>query len=857
MKQLVTLILLLSCGLVRAQSYKGTTSLNYETPSTRNGLRYTGLNFSWEVQKPGLFGDLAIIFEATASPNYTEYIYGGKYYTSHGEQESLFRLVHMTSYKVKARVEGPGFSQVMTLYGTAGMGGGAFFGNSKYLVDAKTKEQATVQNWTVTPLLVEEVSWDGGEPLRQQIDREEATRRRQEAVAKALEAGDAAGRRGDWPEALRQYQAAKSKDAANETIGPRIDKAQEEMRKKGVKERYDDLLRAGQQAEGRGNKREAQRLYDQAAAAGHDDPGAAQASSRVGQQLAEEEKQRQQEQAAKEAAETAKAEKARQTKEADAQQAKEKMEALQRAQEAAAQVRHDSLKMAMAEAERTRLDEAREKQQREQREEEEAAEKRREDELTTEAKNRRDGDKDALDDAEQHMAYDPERYYEARQAAQEAFDEANGINPFDALELQREWWDNNEYIQVIADDLYEEQRQNNHRAYEQRIYEEKAAWNKAKDRFIAAVEFVDRDSPQHEYLLGRIELCNKMLDSDQRMAKDSYRMEMQRRENRVRTKMLVAAQMRAANRVRVEAAFMVYEMNIKPGENSSQYLMDKLAFEEKLNKADAQYKQDAIVTGVSQSVALDVLGDDSKYVQAAGNGSFMLNAYLGGLGMENLPILMNHTADTGTKTETDGVTVIPLCAGFDMWFVRSHFIDVGIGGYGSFGVFPSTGSAAAALSWGGKGRLDFGGRRFKLANTVEYLGRAASYEVDYDVILSANNQYYQYQNHTASGKLDYTVLRVGTGFKLDISDDEDRFVLAQVFAEKPSFYPYELLKKPVFSYKVEGQFGSGWTLRAAYAHNYVIGGERQYGLSESENRDYWSVTLGKSWTLINSRPATK
>ncbi|KUG09124.1 hypothetical protein [Solirubrum puertoriconensis] len=856
MRQLITLLLLLFVStLTRGQSYKGTQSLSYETPFSKNGLRYTQLALSWEVQKPGFFGDIVVIFDASASPNYTEYIYQGKPYYSHGEEESVFRRVRVTSFRVRARVEGPGYNEEVVLDGVLGMGGGAFFGNSKYLLDAKTKEAADVKNWTVTPLSVIDVSWDGGWDLQQLIDRKASEQRKQEAFAQAQNAGQEAAGRQDWVGAIREFEKAKRIAPANSGIDERIAHAKEQQQKKGLKERYEDLLQAARQAEGRNDKAGAKRLYDQAAATGHDDPAASQASERIARQLAEDDKRRQEELAAKEAEEEANTRQLAETKEKQLQEQKEKLEALKQAQAAAAAARHDSLRLAMAADEQRKWDEARQKQLAEAKAQEEAEEKKREEELQADAAERRENDKAYIAYAEQNMAYDPEKYAQARLEARQAYDAANEVKPYEALQLQREWWDNNAYIQVIADELYETQRQDNQQRYVSRLYEEHAAFNKAKFLYIAALEFVDRGSSQHQHLLKQIEQCNKEIDFNKVQQKGSYRMEVNRRKYREQAKMMAIAQQRAVNHDRAAAAFLIYEMQTPEGGNRSEHVLDKMAFEERLNKADAQYKQDAAITGMGQAVTTNVLFDENKVAEVAQEGAFMINARLGGLiSIENTPMLMNHTSDVSMpETKTDDLMTIPFFGALDIWIRRSRLVDFGISGGASMGVFPMKGIAAFTFSWHGKARLDFGGKRFKLAQTVEHISRYGSQTVDYDVIHSENNPYYQFQNHTATGEFDYTVLRVGTGIKLDLSDKyDDQFVLVQVFAENPSFYPGSLLQDRVYSYRAEGQFGSGVGFTLAFAQNYVVAGQKEYRINEPKNHHYWNLQLSKTWTLFNS-----
>ncbi|MCC2548279.1 hypothetical protein LJY25_17650 [Hymenobacter sp. BT175] len=844
------LLLLLAATNIRAQGPKGTTSLSYETPFTKNGLRYTQADFAWNLV--GGFGEMELSYDLTTHPDYTKYNYKGEPYYSHGESESMFRQVKASSFKVRARVEGPGFSEEMILSGTAGAGGG-WFGNSRLLMSAKTKEQKVVGNWSITPLEIIDINWEGAGPLQQHIERNNAELKRRLAYDQAYEAGMAAAARQDWPGAIRSYEKAKSiggRDLTNLT--QQMARAQEEIRKKGVKESYDELLKAAEEIEQRGDTKAAQKIYEQAAATGHDDPAASRAVQRLVRQIEADQQRRNEEAATLKAKAEEKAREHAATQQKEAQEVKEKMEALRKAQEAATTARHDSLKSAMDAEQRRKWDEARAKQLQEQQAQEEADEKRREDELKEQASKRRARDEEELARFEQDMAFDPERYAEAIAEAETAHEAALAIKPFEALELKREWWDNNAYIQVIADELYEDQRQNNEQEYARRIYAEHSALYNAKNLYMAAIPFTDRGSGLHDYLLQRIKWCNEDLDLNEAMRKNIYRDTNTRRNMRGQAKMMVEAQRRYINSQRADAAFLIYDLHPTDGQTPAGNYLDKMAFEEKLNKADEQYKRDAIITGATQSVALNLMADDSKTADEAGKRTMIWNVYTG-IGYESLPILMNHTRKSSVgETKTGTLDIMPGAAEFNVLYRHSRHIDLAGHLRGAYGVYPSEGTAASAVIWGGKGRLDVGVKRFKLANTVEYISRAGTLTEDHDVIQSTLNASATPDDHMANGEFNYSLLRVGTGFKLDLSDGEDLYVLLQAFAEKPSFYPEDLLKNPIYSYRLEVQGYSGFNITVGYAQKYAIAGTARFPLSDRSNQNYMSFMLGKTWTIFDS-----
>jgi len=199
-----------------------------------------------------------------------------------------------------------------------------------------------------------------------------------------------------------------------------------------------------------------------------------------------------------------------------------------------------------------------------------------------------------------------------------------------------------------------------------------------------------------------------------------------------------------------------------------------------------------------------------------------------------LPILLNETSDNDIPITTiNDLAVLDANFGLDCWFVRTKNLDLNIGGYAGYGLFPSTSSNSILLNYGGKINLDYGFKRFKITNTLEYIKRLGEMEIDYDIQSAENNFNIYSTNRKATGNFDYEIIRLGAGIKIDLSDDWDAsHILFNLFLEKPSFYMAnssfsDFLKKPIYSLQAEYMNFEGFTISIAYAKNYAIAGEKK------------------------------
>lgn len=94
------------------------------------------------------------------------------------------------------------------------------------------------------------------------------------------------------------------------------------------------------------------------------------------------------------------------------------------------------------------------------------------------------------------MAYHPERYFTSLKNTQRFIEQSVEFSPWQELELKKESWDNNHYIQLFADDLYEKQRRENHWNYLKKQSEAKGVFYSAKENYLQKVKFTNRNSSE-------------------------------------------------------------------------------------------------------------------------------------------------------------------------------------------------------------------------------------------------------------------------------------------------------------------------------------------------------------------------
>src|SRR5690606_17734253 len=168
------------------------------------------------------------------------------------------------------------------------------------------------------------------------------------------------------------------------------------------------------------------------------------------------------------------------------------------------------------ERERERMLEAQQLEwERQQREEEEK--------IQREENDRRYHDDSRIADRERNMSFDPLLYMKNVEEADKFLEQAMLSNPYEALQLENEWWDMNPYMEEFRDRLNEPRRQEAWERHQQLLYEQEGDLDIAKFYYIEAIQYTDYNSVQHEYLLGKINMINQMIDfqkAEIRMSRD-------------------------------------------------------------------------------------------------------------------------------------------------------------------------------------------------------------------------------------------------------------------------------------------------------------------------------------------------
>ena len=849
MKRFLKSILLLFffCNIINAalcQGERQSKKLGYKPPTNVNGLTPVSVELTYQVQN--LFGSINVIFDAKCTGDLA-YQYKGREFTFSGADAEV-RAVVVKDPVINVLVTGPnGFKKEMKLWVSSGLGGG-FFGNSALIKEALTKEEKDPKNYIITPLQVMSVSYENVWAIQKILDEKLRNEKNAAEVVSFIEEGDKAMFRQNYVEAEDYFLKARKLDKGNQYAAIQLEKIKKEKDKGEIKKKFDDLMSAAKSAEAQGDFDNAERLYGEAGTAGQNNNYAQNEANRISA-LKTKKKKDIEDQINQMNEKADKEQKA--LKDANDKSdvvTKKAMEEKSDYLKKLLKEKSDSIADELDKSEKAKFDE----KQKTYWKEVEAEEKRKEileeekEKVAVAARQREDAKE--LQKAEAGMAYDAEKYFESVQDAGALMNKALSISPWQELQLKKEWWDNNPYIQLFADDLYEKQRRENHWNYLKKQSEAKGAFYAAKEGYLYAVRFTDRNSDHHEFLLRKIEACNKEIAFYEKSWKEDFKDEGNRIKFREQSRVMAEAQTRGNN---LDKANLAYEALSYSPNSSAEAVIKKYELYGRMNMAEQKYKQDMAVAGVTQSVAINAILNDDKAVAVVKNGS-MLNAFTS-FGYGYIPMLMNETSDVNTpKTTIDKLVVVTTNVGLDAWLYRSKNIDVNLGGFAGIGVMPMKGVSGFYLHYGAKANIDFGFKRFKLANTVQWLTRTGTQEVDYDVFRAGNtNSTVQGYNAMGKGKFNYTVLRIGSGFKIDLGDAYDAsHILFTVFAEKPGFYTENIFKNPIFSYQFEWMSKSNLVMNIAYAKNYAIAGEKKYYIPEQKNGDYFQFQFGKYWTIL-------
>ncbi len=662
----------------------------------------------------------------------------------------------------------------------------------------------------------------------------------------------------DYSTALTTYLSASKNPQADDYPKNQLLKVNAELAKGKLESQFADLMTSGKSAEAQNNYVQAISHYTAAAKMGINSSEAQSNATRVQEVVAglkrkqeEELKQRQEVEKKKE-------------EEVLAAQIKNKAEAellLKNKSEAMARenlVKENQLKAQLEATERANLEVVQK-----QKALEEAAESKRlaqeaEVKAKAEKETQRITDQRTLDRYEKNMSYDPVLYQENKDAAEQFHDEALAIDPYAALDLKSEWWDSNIYMEDFREDLREPKRKKAWEEYDALLHEQQSKYRAAKNHYLLAIKYTDRNSPQHKYLLKRVASINEMISFQKEMIKGSLREEQNRQANYEKAKVYKMLNRMDDNRARASQTYAILRQDyLYPNLNSrvsgsANALQRQMDFENRLNQADQQLKQDNLVTGTTTQVATDAIFDDSKVAEKVENHSLVVN-FSTYTGFASFPIVSDTDPIEGKKNEStiEAVMVLPFQAGADVWFNRSKYWDIGLSGDFLFGVLPMLGNSNVVFNYGLNFKFNAGVNAIKLALEADIHGRSATYNYDTDVGLSEYaTDYTQPTERVQSGKYNYSVVKLGAGLHINLSNGNgDGYLRLMTYAEKPSFMQNYNTKKPIISASGLVMFGGGISFLVDYSENYPAGGTAKYMLSNYTSRNLFKILIGKTWTI--------
>lgn len=853
MKRLsIILLFIIICNIstkLYSQSNQFSSSLYYKPPSEINGLTPVKVYVTCEIVNA--FGTIQIQYQDKCTADLA-YQYQGRIFTFTGSDAAVKKVVAKDPV-VKVIVTGPnGFKKEMKLGFISGAGK---FINSSDILNAKTPDEKNKSNYKVTFLDVLSVNYDNAWELQNELAEKIRDEKKVKELENILRKADNAMLMQNYIEAESLYGDANKLNPDNVYVKNQIAISKKKREQETSKKKFDDLMSSAKNAENEGNLSKAEKLYTEAAA------------GNVNKNVAENELERVKSLKAAKSLEIEKKKAKEQeeieriNKKIEESNTKKREETIKRLEEKDLEAKQlltakmDSIANSLDNIERKRLKEEQEKYWKEKEEQEKFENEKQKKEEKAENDLIKKENQELIEKYEVEMSYDPEMYYASIKNANELFQKALEINPWDELQLKREWWDNNSHIQYFADDLYENQRRENHQKYLKATTKAKASMYTAKYEFLNTLRFVDRNSTKHLSILEKIKHCDTHIKLYNVTWKTGFKSEGERIKQREQAVIMRESQIIIDNRQKAALAFSALDANAS---FSAEYLTQKYELAERMNVAHAKYVQAMAVTGVSQSVTMDLIANNDKTVDS-GRVFGLTNTYAFS-GYTSLPILLNETSDNDIPVTTiNDLAVFDVNFGLDCWFVRTKNFDLNLGGYVGYGLYPSTSSSSALLNYGGKLNMDYGFKRFKITNTLEYIKRLGEMEVDYDIQSAENNFNIYSTNRKGIGNFDYDVIRLGAGIKIDLSDDWDAsHILLNMFFEKPSFYMaessiLEFLKKPIYSFQAEFMSFSGFGLSIAYAKNYAIAGEKKYTISELVNKDFLQLRIFKYWTIFNPK----
>ena len=481
----------------------------------------------------------------------------------------------------------------------------------------------------------------------------------------------------NYAEALTKYNAAIRHKLADQYARQQLEKVKEALLKEKSTDRFNELMNAGQKAEDNENFAEALRHYQTASKMGVDDSRASISASRT-QRMLDKLKKDEEERIKK-----AEQDKLDRDKEAIDKLEKNKAEA-DRILEKKQEEYEEELDKKMREETRKLKDEEEklfkenlDKQLKEDQAKRDKVRQEEEAKVKKEQDDRRRYDDKLLDRFTKNMQWDPVKYMELKNKADNYFQTGININPYAALELKNEWWDTNLFMKDFRDDLNEPRRQQAWEKSQDLLYDQEHQFDIAKYYYMEAIQYTDNGSYQHQYLLRKMKMMNDLLDIQKTSIKLNRVDEEIRKQNYQDAKAWGIINRQRNNKLKSELAYQhltqqyQYPTRDYKGPDASNAMQKQLNFENRLNAADQQLRMDNAITGMTSQLAVGALVDPNKTADSYGNGAMGINlfAFSGGL---TYPVVDNteDNPDYVMNSGTANLAVMPFTGGFDWWIQR-------------------------------------------------------------------------------------------------------------------------------------------------------------------------------------------
>lgn len=664
----------------------------------------------------------------------------------------------------------------------------------------------------------------------------------------------------NYAEALTRYNEASRHKLADNYARQQLEKVKEALQKEKSTDRFNELMNAGQKAEDNKNFTEAYRHYQAASKMGVDDSRAtiqANRAQRMLDQLKKEDEERikKAEQDKKDRDQAAIDKLVKEKEEADRILDKKNEEYQEDLDE---KMREETRKL--KDEEEKLFKENLDKQLKEDQAKRDKARQEEEAKLKKEQDERDRYDNRLLERFTSNMQWDPVKYMELKNKADNYFQTGIKINPYAALELKNEWWDTNHFMKDFRDDLNEPRRQEAWKKSQDLLYEQENQFDIAKYYYMEAIQYTDNGSYQHQYLLRKMKMMNELLDIQRTSIKLNRVDEDIRKQNYQDAKAWGIINRQRNNKLKSELAYQhltqqyQYPTRDYKGPDASNAMQKQLNFENRLNAADQQLRMDNAVTGMTHQLAVGALVDPNKTADYYANGAMGINlfAFSGGL---TFPVVDNteDNPDYVMGSGTANLAVMPFTGGFDWWIQRTKILDLALTGDFTFGVLPFMGYKNVYVSYGFNSKVNLGYKAIKLAIEADFHSRSGSYQYDEDVAMQ-DNQFWQNRSMIYTGKFNYSVLRVGGGLHIQYGDEYgDGYTRILAYAEKPSFYQNFDYTKPVISFGIQCMFADGLTFNGTFADDYPVAGEAKYMMRNYSSRSHWSFSFGKIWTLAKTK----